>query len=253
VALGEPAVVEHRSDKELWERVPSIIAEDATYDPTRDLAERTKQKGLAPGIDPLAFLVGPVETVYGSDPAKTEVSDLSRFIDRERKVVRSNTGQLAWDYGRGLCTLDAPKAQGATGFLKPFGAIKLSDVTIRSENSYATVIVVALDDKPLAQSGQVLVQVGTRHRPTGWADHPATIQTKGQPAILGRQIDNPGKLPWVVQVTLLTIELRNPSLKTATLLDTNLNARSKLPVRQEQGSIALELPRDAMYVVMSAQ
>ena len=55
----------------------------------------------------------------------------------------------------------------------------------------------------------------------------------------------------MVQVTLLTIELRNPNLKTATLLDTNLNARSKLPVRQQQGSIAVELPRDSMYVVLS--
>jgi hypothetical protein len=253
VALGEPVVVEHRSNKELWERVPPIIVEDPNYDPGRDLAERAKQSNLPSAIDPLSFLVGPVEVVYGSDPAKTKVADPSKYIDRERKVVRSNTGQLAWDYGRGLCTLDAPKAQGATGFLKPMGPIKLSDVTIRSENSYATVIVVSMDDKPLSQSSQVLVQVGTRHRPTGWSDHASTFQNSDKQTIRGRQIDSTGKMPWVVQVTMMTIELRNPNLKAATQLDLNGYAKTKLAVGAQQGSITVELPRDAMYVVMSTE
>jgi hypothetical protein len=252
VALGQPVVVEHRSEQELWERAPPIIAEDARYDPDRDLADRAKQPSLAPAVDPLAFLVGPVEVVYGSDPAKTQVADPSRFIDRERKVVRSNTGQLMWDYGRGFCTLDAPKAQGATGFLKLLGPIKLSDVTINSENAYVTVIVVSLDDKPLAQSGQVLVQVGTRHRPTGWADHAATYKPNPRETVRGRQVDSTGKMPWVVQVTMVTIELRNPNVKTATLLDINGNPRSTVAVQQQQDKITVELPSDAMYVVLSA-
>jgi hypothetical protein len=253
VALGQPVVVEHRSDKELWERALPIIAEDAKYDPDRDLRDRAKQSHLASALDPLAFLVGPVQVVYGSDPAKTTVADPSRFIDRARKVVRSNTGQITWDYGRGFCTIDAPKAQGVSGFLKPVGPIKLSDVTIRSENAYATILVVALDDKPLAQSGQVLVQVGTRHRPTGWADHAITFQNAAKETIRGRQVDSTGKMPWVVQVTMATIEVQNSSLKSAILLDLNGNATSKIPVREQQGTIAVELPRDAMYVVLSAQ
>jgi hypothetical protein len=253
VARGEPVVIEHRSTQEIWERVPPIIAEDKKYDPKRDLAERSSQPNRASAVDPLAFLVGPVETVYGSDPAKTIVADPSRLIDRERKVVRSNTGQITWDYGRGLCTLDAPRAQGATGFLKPVGPIKLSNVTIRSENAYASVLVVSLDDKPLAQSGQVLVQVGTRHRPTGWADHAVTFETKDKERIRGRQVDSTGKMPWVVQVTMAAVEVRNSNLKSATLLDMNGNARSKLPAKQQDGTIAVELPRDAMYVVLSSE
>ena len=142
---GHPAVVEHRSLEQLWGRVPPIIAEDPSYDPNRDLGDTARRLQLAGGVDPLVFLVGPVQVVYGSDPAKTTVADLSRYIDREKKVVRSNTGQLAWDYGRGLCTLDAPRAQGVTGLLRQVGSIKLGDVTIRSENQYATILVVSLD------------------------------------------------------------------------------------------------------------
>ena len=250
---GHPAVVEHRSLEQLWGRVPPIIAEDPSYDPNRDLGDTARRLQLAGGVDPLAFLVGPVQVVYGSDPAKTTVADLSRYIDREKKVVRSDTGQLAWDYGRGLCTLDAPMAQGVTGFLRPIGSIKLGDVKIRSENQYATVLVVSLDGTPLARSGRVLVQVGTRARPTGWADHAVTFTVDGgRETIHGREIDDTGTMPWIIDATRVTIEVRNASLTSATLLDLNGNARQGLPLRRAAGTIELELPKDAFYVVLGA-
>ena len=251
---GHPAVVEHRSLEQLWGRVPPIIAEDPSYDPNRDLGDTARRLQLAGGVDPLAFLVGPVQVVYGSDPAKTTVADLSRYIDREKKVVRSDTGQLAWDYGRGLCTLDAPRAQGVTGFLRPVGSIKLGDVTIRSENQYATVLVVSLDGTPLARSGRVLVQVGTQARPTGWADHAVTFTVDGgRGTINGREIDDTGTMPWIIAATRVTIEVRNASLTSATLLDINGNARHGLPLRRAAGTIELELPKDAFYVVLGAR
>ena len=60
---------------------------------------------------------------FDGDPSKTRVADLSGLIDRDKKVVRSVTGEVALDYGTGLCTLDAPKAQGACGFLAKAGPI----------------------------------------------------------------------------------------------------------------------------------
>src|SRR5262249_11468106 len=92
VAMGKPAVIEHRSLQQLWERVPPIIDEDPPYDPNRDLGDTVQRSQTAGGVDPLAFLVGPVQVVYGSDPAKTTVADLRPYIDRQKKVVRSNTG-----------------------------------------------------------------------------------------------------------------------------------------------------------------
>jgi len=251
VMLGQPAVVEHRSLEQLWGRVPPIIAEDPRYDPNRDLGETAQRLHLAGGVDPLAFLIGPVQVVYGSDPAKTTVADLSRYIDHEKKVVRSNTGQIAWDFARGVCTLDAPRSQGVTGFLRPVGPIELGDVTIRSQDQYATVLVVSLDDKPLARSGRVLVQVGTRARPTGWADHAVTFPVDGgRETINGREIDDTGRMPWIIASTNVTIEVRNASLTSATLLDINGNASRSLPLRRAEGTIELELPTDAIYVVL---
>jgi hypothetical protein len=205
-------------------------------------------------VDPLAFLVGPVEDVYGSDPAKTRVADLARSIDPKARVVRSNTGQLSWDYGRGLCTVNAPTAQGATGFLKRVGPVALGDMTINSENDYATILAVSLDGRPLAQSDRILIQAGTRARPTGWADHEATFKADdGKQTIHGRQIDSTGTMPWAVARTRATIQVRNPKLIKAVPLDVNGNPRGKMLVRRAGGALELKLPEDALYVVLLAR
>ena len=152
---GAPAVHEERTLDDLWQRRMPIIAEDAGYDPNRDKNSLSKQSNVKNGVNPLAYLVGPVTVKYGGDPARSTAIDLTKYIDSDNKMVRSNTGEIEMDYGRGLCTLNAPKAQGATGFLKKAGAVKLADVTIASGNDYATVLVVSMDGKPLKASGGV--------------------------------------------------------------------------------------------------
>jgi hypothetical protein len=254
VSLGRPAVLEHRTLKQLWERVPPIIAEESGFDPNRDQGDMAKQWQITSAVQPLAFLVGPVEVVYGSDPAKTSVVDLNRYIDREKKLVRSVTGELVWDYGRGLCTLDTPRSQGATGLLKSLGPIKLRDVTIDSENSYATVLVVSLDDQPLARTSRALVQIGTRARPTGWTDHAVNFSVEGsREKITGRQIDDTGRMPWIIDGTKVTIGVRNRNLALATLLDINGNPRRRLSVHQVDETVEVDLPTEAMYVVLSTK
>ena len=122
----------------------------------------------------MAYLVGPVVVHYGEKPARPEIADLPRFIDRKKQVVRSATGQLAWDYGRGVCTLNAPAAQGATGFLKKVGPVTLGDLTIRCENDYATILAVSLDDRPIARSGRGAVRdylEGYVYGPPTWSDY----------------------------------------------------------------------------------
>lgn len=254
VATGKPAVVEQRSLRQVWERVPPIIAEDPGYDPNRDLGDSPRRAQLAHGVDPLAYLVGPVVVQYGEKTARPEIADLPRFIDKKNQVVRSDTGQLAWDYGRGLCTLNAPAAQGATGFLKKAGPVALGDVTIRCENDYATILAVSLDDRPIARSGRVLIQVGTRARPTGWADHEATFTADdGKQTIRGREIDSTGTMPWAITATRATIQLKNAGLTRAMALDANGNPRGSVRLRRTGGGIEVELPRDALYIAIVAQ
>ena len=251
IQQGEPVVHEERTVSSLWNRDPPIIAEDASFDPNRDRGHVAGSTELRTGADPLAFLVGPVEVNYDGDPAKTRVTDLSRYIDANKKIVRSITGEIALDYGNGLCTVDTPKAQGACGFLAKANVIRLGDVAIRSQNGYAAITVVSMDEEPLASSRKILIQVGTSARPTGWKTRVAEFPGEdGKTAVQGFQILKTGTPPWRIVNTEVALVVRNPALTKATLLDP-----AGYPVEAVQGTrtgsdFSLRLPLKTMYLVL---
>jgi len=249
VKRGEPAVSEQRKLEDIFSRGMPIIAEDEGYDPNRDTGLIARESNVKDGVDPLAYLVGPVLTKYGGDPAKSKVADLPKYIDKSKKIVKSNTNELELDYGNGLCKLNAPKAQGATGYLKQAGKITLGDMTIESANEYATVLAVALDDKPLNASANVLIQVGTSERTTGWTTRPVQIKDHNK-NFNGEEIISTGKGPWQIVNADITITLNNPNLHTACVLDANgMKVKEiELPASGEEKSF--KFPPDALYVVL---
>ncbi len=249
---GDCVVEEFRSFDEIWKRVPPLLAEDPGYDPNRDLGDTARRSAAARGIDPLAFLVGPVKVHWSAQPAKAKVVDPGKLIDPKARVIRSNTGQIRWDYGRGVCTIDSPCAAGASGFLKKHGVVETSSVTIDSQNEYASVLVVSLDGEPLERSRKVLVQAGTQARPTGWVEREATFKSDdGKQTIKGEQVVSTGAMPWAVIETRIRLTVKNPGLRTAIPLDTSGNARGALKVTPAKGVFSVELPRDSMYVVLT--
>jgi hypothetical protein len=247
---GQPVVHEERTLDDLWERRTPLISEEQGFDPNRDTGNPRTQGSGRQGVDPLAFLVGPVEERFGGDPAKTTVANLAPYIDREKKIVRSDTGEVRLNYGTGVCVINAPAAQGACGFLSKAGEIKLSDVTLNSGNEYAAVYVVSMDGRPLKSSGKVLVQVGTTARPTGWQAKPADFPSDDKKTTLhGYEVVNTGKMPYQIANTDVTLTVHNPTLKKATLLDP-----AGYPLKQLTGAvgagITLKLPSNAMYVIL---
>lgn len=66
--------------------------------------------------------------------------------------LTSVTGEIRTDYNRGIYTVNAPRWQAAAGFLAEQPAITLNDLTIRCRNRYGAIVVVPLDDLPLAES-----------------------------------------------------------------------------------------------------
>jgi len=151
-------------------------------------AEQREQIG---GIDPLAFLVGKVNLRFVTKPEPSRQADLSQSIDREHKTIRSSTGQLFWNYAQGLVTVNAPKAQGVTGFLKQAGTLDLADVVLTSEMDYGTILLVALDDQPLAQSRRMVLQVASEEQNLGWktsGESPRKIESVGHAPIAVRNL-----------------------------------------------------------------
>jgi hypothetical protein len=190
-----------------------------------------------PRVDPLAFLAGQVIREFGTRPA-LRTRRLDRLIDRRRQVVRSVTGEHRYDYGRGVVTLDAPCAQGATGFLGEAGAIELSAVTVECGNEYATVVVVSLDGKPLRRSDRILVQAVTEEMPYGFATEGDRIVALGGVPLLVRELEATMRL------------CGGARLRTARVLDPDGCERERLEPRATGRDLVLTLPRDAFWVVL---
>jgi hypothetical protein len=190
-----------------------------------------------------------VEVVYGGDPAKTVVSDLARYIDRAKKTVRSDTGEIELDYGRGVCVLDAAGAQGACGFLAKAGKIKTRDLTLACRNEYASLLAVSMDGAPLGKSTRVLVQLGTRENPTGWQERDADYKSgDGKTTYHGKKILAVGHAPWQVERFDGSLDLRSAALRHAFVLDANGVKGRELSLARSKDGVTLALPPDALYV-----
>lgn len=247
-----PAVVhEERSLEDVFRRRLPLMAEEGAWDPNRDKGAMPEGTPYKAAVDPLAYLVGRVEVKYGGDAANSMVAELSKYIDSAKKTVRSITGQITTDLARGLYLVDAPKAQGVAGFLGAAGPQKLGDVTVDCKNDYASVVVVPLDDQPIAASRKLLVQVGTVCRPTGWRERPMRIPTK-EGVVEGSRIIEVGTPPWQVEKTRGQITVRNPSINKATALDANGMPVSDVPINKDGDGVKITLPENALYVCLQA-
>ncbi|MBW3546202.1 MAG: T9SS type A sorting domain-containing protein, partial [Bacteroidetes bacterium] len=170
--------------------------------------------------------------------------------DFANKTVTSTTGQLKWNYEKGVCTMNAPKAQGVTGFLETTPTVDLADVTITSKNPYAAISVVSMDDLPLSSSEQILVQVGTVYRPTNWQEKPVKVTINNQEQD-GFEITNTGKMPWLGQNTEVKIKLKNTLIRSAYLLDQSGYINREIFVERHADHIILSLPPNTMYMVLN--
>lgn len=169
----------------------------------------------AGGIDSLAFLVGRVGVDFITNgPPQSRVLDLAPHIDRAAKRVRSQTGELEWDWGAGRLAINAPAAQGVAGFLASAGPVELADVVFASPLEYGAMLLVSLDDQPLATSRRLLLQVASEELPYGWTvDRPSGTRT----------LSHRGTTPLMVRELSGSVRLKRPDAAglTVTTLDAN--------------------------------
>ncbi|MCX7846979.1 MAG: hypothetical protein N2595_02965 [bacterium] len=254
-AASAPVVYEERALENLWRRTVPIIAEEAKFDPNRDPGAFATHSPIKQDVDPLAFWVGPVYVKYGGCESNSYVAPaLASCIDRTHQRVRSITGELMLDYATGVFTVNAPKYQGVAGFLLAGGGkYHLRDVTIESSNAYAAIALVALDDAPLNTSHKILVQIGTVVRPGNWTTEEKRVTVENQ-RLLMKEILDTGKPPWRVQNTRVRLTVKNPSLRSATLLDVNGYRTRPIPAHHDEtnGTLHVQLPLATMYAVLEA-
>ncbi len=247
IRTGAPVVTEYRPPDDLWRLRTPRISEESGFDPNRDAAGSA---GGGPGrspIDPFAFFVGPVRTVYGS--GRTKVVDLDKYIRSvpNGRHVRSITGEIELNTGEGWCTVDAPKVQGVAAHFRKRRRFELRDVSIDCGNAFGSVLVISLDDQPLGASRRVLVQVGMPCRPTGWRTRPGA--GPGVKVILDY-----GRAPWRIVQPDVRLRIANSALTRVRVLDPNGMPVRSAPLQPgaRPGVRTLTFPRDALYVILDA-
>jgi hypothetical protein len=130
-----------------------------------------------------ALAVGRVTVSF--DGGASERKDLSPFLDREKKVITAATGELAWDYGKQVVLLSAPKTEAILG--RAGGrTFDLPGVKASVKTPFVSIIFTPLDDEPLAQSSHVLITAMARDRQTGarYSEDGKALLSMGSPPLL---------------------------------------------------------------------
>ena len=247
-----PAVLERRTFADIISLEPPLLPEGLDYDPLYEAIEQgSATSAAASDLPPEAFLMGPVLVEFTTGEA--EIDPKVSASDPANPVIESLDGSIRTDRKTGLVTLDTPSAQAAVGFLGAAGPVRLTDLIVESANVHLSVAVVALDERPLADSGKILVQVTPRVRPTGWKVEAATREDKkSKKTLAGWEITSTGSLPFRIENISGELTLRNAGIERATALD---GMGRPLPEKTVEltrtgGSVVLTLPEDALWILL---
>ena len=132
--------------------------------------------------------------------------DLNPYIDVAKKEIRSESGELYWNYGTGYVTADTPRTQAAVGFLAGT-AVKLADCEIATSNRIASVLVSSWDGRVLKDSRHILIAAVGRTRNTNMA------YSRG-----GQRLIAIGKPPVLLEGVRGTVTLKRTGKCTVTAL-----------------------------------
>jgi hypothetical protein len=175
----------------------------------------------------------------GSDaPAPVSLDAVRSLHDADKKTIRASTGQLRWDYGASVLRIDAPKVQGFAGAIGTGRALETTDVSfaLDARNPWAAVLLVSLDDLPIASSKRMLVVAVARAENTGQIFNAAHTALK-----------EAGTVPVLMQGVKAKLTLKGAAVTVKPL---DPSGRGAAAIAQSGGTFALS-PKDktSMYVV----
>jgi hypothetical protein len=155
--------------------------------------------------------------------------ELGKYLDVQNKEIRSITGELYWNYGRGYITADTPRMQAAVGFLADV-PVKLADCRISTSNRCASILVASWDGKPLKESRQILITAVGRSRNTDMA------YSRG-----GQRLIAIGKPPVLLEGVRGTVRLARSGTCSVTALSPYGYRTTDVQASAEGGSIVIPL------------
>mgnify|MGYP006280775489 CR=1 FL=1 len=136
----------------------------------------------------------------GDFPSSNQIESLDPWWDPAKKVIRHSNGQIRWNSGAGLYTVDAAQANAAVGFLGEQDPITLSSMRVETDLPFGAVCLISLDGRPLSRSGRMLLQVMSEQKEHG--ERFSEPDPEGWLRVL-----QPGTSPYMVRNLDGTVEL----------------------------------------------
>jgi len=120
------------------------------------------------GYDLSLPLMTRIEKRYiGDKPSKyADVSAvLQKYHDKEKKIVKSDTGELKWNYDRGFIKINTPYIQGAVGNIGK-KIMKFDDIELDITTPFCSIFLVSMDGKAIKDSKKMVLVAAAREMNT---------------------------------------------------------------------------------------
>jgi hypothetical protein len=164
-------------------------------------------KSFGGSVSPEALAAGRVVIEFTEKSKPSQLPDMSRY--RHGSVIRSVTGQLAWDTaGQGFFTVNTPGTKAVVGFAEGKEQT-LGDLKVRLDCPFASLFLTSLErDADLASGKRALITALARQSNTGFSyfapDH---------------RVLNNGRAPILLEPVKATITIAGRPVASVNVLD----------------------------------
>jgi len=198
---------------------------------TDKISQTGDVKTFGGAVPPEALAAGRVVVQFVDQTEPSTLPDMSKYVTSS--VVRSNTGQLSWDYsGKGFFTVNTDGTKAVVGFAGGQAPV-LGDVKIAVQSPYASIVLTALDrDATLATAKTALLSAVARNCNTGFKYQSTD----------GKIIEN-GKGPILIEPVKAQITITGRPIAAVNVLDQD-GRRTDKTLEVTGGSFTIDGTRD---------
>jgi hypothetical protein len=151
--------------------------------------------------------IGRVTVKAADGQERSTKAEWSKYWDQTAKIVDSMTGQLRWDYGKRVVTVQTEKTQAVIGFAGG-DSYDLPGVNVKVKTSFVSIIFTPLDDKTLDKSAHILITAMAQDKQTGTRYNAA-----------GTELIAAGAPPLLMEPVQATITFKGPPIASVKAVD----------------------------------
>jgi hypothetical protein len=114
----------------------------------------------------------------------------NEYIDTRNKRIKSETGELVLNYGKGFLEINAPTVQGVVGDISK-DTVSLKNIKVTAKNPWSAVIAFTVDAKDLSSAKKFYLAVITPSKMTGqeYSRYRDKLTAVGELPILSQAFD----------------------------------------------------------------